>query len=492
MKTFRQFMNEVEEPRSEDEKAFKVKHVIQKHDYPVDGTEDQFVAKTDKKPRPADYVDDEDKEVYESAIKRVIRNKFKLAEVFKGVEPHGGDFGDDEDSHVEYKKGNLKQSEKPDDPVWPKPLEPVGGKFGSTSTTFASYKAQNNRSDEKLEDEHLTEGARLDLSRHERSHGKKRPRGYGTWFFTTMERGEPDEGEYRTFSGNFSVASKQAREWAFKKGAHTVYLMEDVNEDGHAYAQGMAAAKEIHDDEPPLEKKTIKTAHKIAKRILANEAKSPEALRLAAIRAAMKTPQPNRPTKNKKVGPKFGDSDPKSYRAYPLKEEDVLVEGRGNSPRWGVEKVPSVWIHKMPSSMSNSITGYEMNKDGRREIDRFEFNRKLNQSEINLLSSITGKHVNLIFVQGKSFQYSAKPLNEGTKSFGQFIAEAYQLLDENFKQGSLKLKDGSSVSVSRQDASLLNQMFKDLNPGNKKRMMDVAMTDKAGFEEILGFAKEAL
>jgi hypothetical protein len=65
-------------------------------------------------------------------------------------------------------------------------------------------------------------------------------------------------------------------------------------------------------------------------------------------------------------------------------------------------------------------------------------------------------------------------------------------LTENFKSGATKLNDGSSVIIKDQDAKLLNKMFADLNADNKKRMMKVAMTDKGGFNEILGFAREAL
>lgn len=65
-------------------------------------------------------------------------------------------------------------------------------------------------------------------------------------------------------------------------------------------------------------------------------------------------------------------------------------------------------------------------------------------------------------------------------------------LSENFKQGSVSLNDGSKVVVSKQNADLLNQMFDDLNPKNKKEMMAVAMKDKGGFNEILDFAREAL
>lgn len=61
-----------------------------------------------------------------------------------------------------------------------------------------------------------------------------------------------------------------------------------------------------------------------------------------------------------------------------------------------------------------------------------------------------------------------------------------------FKKGPMRLKDGSQVMVSDQDAKLLTQMFKDLTPRNQKEMQKVLTTDKAGFEEIRGFAREAL
>lgn len=67
-----------------------------------------------------------------------------------------------------------------------------------------------------------------------------------------------------------------------------------------------------------------------------------------------------------------------------------------------------------------------------------------------------------------------------------------ETLSENFKAGLIKLDDASSISIKKQDADLLNQMFKDLNSTNRSKMLKVAMTDKAGFEEILGFAREAL
>tara|TARA_R110000744_G_scaffold6222_3_gene21953 strand:- start:2590 stop:3552 length:963 start_codon:yes stop_codon:yes gene_type:complete len=61
-----------------------------------------------------------------------------------------------------------------------------------------------------------------------------------------------------------------------------------------------------------------------------------------------------------------------------------------------------------------------------------------------------------------------------------------------FKVGMMKLKDGKSVVLKKQDADLLTQMFKDLSPNNRKKLGVVAMKDQSGFDEILGFAREAL
>jgi len=71
-------------------------------------------------------------------------------------------------------------------------------------------------------------------------------------------------------------------------------------------------------------------------------------------------------------------------------------------------------------------------------------------------------------------------------------AEIDEDLNEKFATGMVKFKDGSSVILKKQDADLLNQMFKDLSSTNRKKMQSTAMADKSGFEEILGFAREAM
>ena len=78
------------------------------------------------------------------------------------------------------------------------------------------------------------------------------------------------------------------------------------------------------------------------------------------------------------------------------------------------------------------------------------------------------------------------------KEATEIVLESREMIDEAVRAGNMRLKDGSSVKIKNEDAKLLNQMFKDLNSSNRRQMEKVMMTDKAGFEEILGFAREAL
>lgn len=65
-------------------------------------------------------------------------------------------------------------------------------------------------------------------------------------------------------------------------------------------------------------------------------------------------------------------------------------------------------------------------------------------------------------------------------------------LDEAVRPGNFKFDNGKSTRISPQDAKLLNSMFKGLNTKNRKQMESVMKKDQAGFDEIVGFAREAL
>jgi hypothetical protein len=94
-------------------------------------------------------------------------------------------------------------------------------------------------------------------------------------------------------------------------------------------------------------------------------------------------------------------------------------------------------------------------------------------------------------VADKAFNKSWKRRQGIAKATDKLTKESYDLI-EAFSAGAVKLNDGSSVLVKAQDAKLLNDLMNGLKSENKSKMMKVAMTDKHGFNEILGFAREAL
>jgi hypothetical protein len=96
-----------------------------------------------------------------------------------------------------------------------------------------------------------------------------------------------------------------------------------------------------------------------------------------------------------------------------------------------------------------------------------------------------------------SYMKSLHAYAEGEKRVNT-VAAAYQyeeteqdntLEEANFKPGNMKLKDGSSVKLSMDDAKAIAAVMKTLNPKNRKEMEERLMKDKKGFQEIVAFAK---
>jgi hypothetical protein len=63
-------------------------------------------------------------------------------------------------------------------------------------------------------------------------------------------------------------------------------------------------------------------------------------------------------------------------------------------------------------------------------------------------------------------------------------------LEESNISDNVKLKDGSSVKVSKDEQKILNALYKNLKGSNKSKMEETMLRDKKGFQEILRFAKE--
>jgi CTP-dependent riboflavin kinase len=89
-------------------------------------------------------------------------------------------------------------------------------------------------------------------------------------------------------------------------------------------------------------------------------------------------------------------------------------------------------------------------------------------------------------MQGSSKIKEEKSVSEDTEI--QEISKKEDL-DEAFKVGTLKLKDGSTVKVNESTAKVLNNALSQLSASNKKRMETEAMKSKSSFESMVKFAK---
>lgn len=76
-----------------------------------------------------------------------------------------------------------------------------------------------------------------------------------------------------------------------------------------------------------------------------------------------------------------------------------------------------------------------------------------------------------------------------SRATNRLTKEEVEQIDEAFKVGSMKLKDGSSVTITKESAEVLNSLFNQLNGANKSKMEERMMSGKKGFQEILSFAE---
>ena len=70
--------------------------------------------------------------------------------------------------------------------------------------------------------------------------------------------------------------------------------------------------------------------------------------------------------------------------------------------------------------------------------------------------------------------------------------EGVEHVRQALKAGEMKLSDGTTAKMSKEDVSALDTLFKELTTANQTKMHDRMMKDKKSFAEIVSFAKESL
>jgi len=88
---------------------------------------------------------------------------------------------------------------------------------------------------------------------------------------------------------------------------------------------------------------------------------------------------------------------------------------------------------------------------------------------------------------------------EGMTSDGKKVAfqmrlakEEVEFIEEAVKAGTIKLENGKSVKVTKEDAVAFNAVLKELNPENRKRMESEMMKDEKSYKNMLTFAKRTV
>lgn len=70
--------------------------------------------------------------------------------------------------------------------------------------------------------------------------------------------------------------------------------------------------------------------------------------------------------------------------------------------------------------------------------------------------------------------------------------EEVEFIEEAVKAGTIKLENGKSVKVTKEDANAFNAVLKELNPENRKRMESEMMKDEKSYKNMLTFAKRTV
>lgn len=162
------------------------------------------------------------------------------------------------------------------------------------------------------------------------------------------------------------------------------------------------------------------------------------------------------PTKDKIVG-----------YSRPSKDAPKLKAGANGAMRVGIAKKKGYMVEESEQidELSKKTLGSYRTKAARSDKDR-------------------SKGRNLSSAKMYPDQYKNSPLK------AKVVATESVDLDEAFKAGSMKLKDGSTVTLTNESSNSLNNLFNQLSSSNKAKMEQRLMSGSKGFNEILAFAKE--
>lgn len=539
---FKNLFETVYEPRAGDEKNFKDKHVIAKHKTPFE-SESQFTSKAKKAKRPSDYDTKDDEAVYEAASVHTKRAD-KEAIIVRDVDPKTGQ---SRARVIQRRAGEIKIGEEVELDEKVKNPYAVGMAAAmkvtgdrpplKKSTIIKGHeiaKSIKNEAMDKVgkEDDDINNDGKVNNT-DKYLHMRRR----------AINKAMKEETETSSSNASYDAYKKSNKS---KKNASEFKESTQLDELSpntlHRYIKKAApdvAARTMSAVSPNQSAETKKHASKLGKRIsgitsasgrLADKANMHEASDVTmkqlqkkfkdGTHEAMNDPVPGRHVelRNTKTGKRtthyvkeeteLNESDVKyvikhkktkqvlnthddyatakdeheglgdeksEYGVYKQTKKDAALRNR-NTYREETEQIDEI---------SKKTLGSYIKKASQSAVERHAVADRLNRRAFDVDNKDSERYFD---ASDRAYKKHKNRLAGIAKASDRLTKEEFDL-NEAVKVGAMHLHDGSSVTVTREMADVLNNVLEQLNPMNRVKMEEKMHTSKKDFMEILKFAE---
>jgi hypothetical protein len=492
MKTFKNLLSEVAQPTSADEQRFKAKHEIEIINHPV-AFEHQFTGAFDPDPRLADYIAGEDEEVYEEVqldewgfrvnnngnTSKDIKKKFldvknaadDLEKTLRnlGEAVHGRNYQTVDDSRGKRDTDVKLLS------LFIKQVKEI-----SNSAEEGAIQAMKQSMGESAEFEVVAEA--------------KREQGKEEKYAKATDKDDDGEGLDPVGKGDADIdndGDSDSTDQYLKKRRAAISKTMKKNESAYDVKEsmiskllgriGMSEAASKTDLEN-LEKEYDKQ-QKIMDVITdkgGNYKNSPAYKKSKDIWKKIQNAKKDLGEDAGAFITKAAAAKQKNKKKFTIGDDQypVTIKDKNIKKIMDEENIDEISKKTLGSYVKKAYTSSDLKRTGAENV----FDRADAASSSKLATDLNARGTKLSDKSRSRKAFADKAVDRLAK----------ESLDEAFKVGSMEMKNGDKVKVSSQDAKLLNQMFDGLSDKNKKEMMKVATTDKSGFAEIVGFAREAI
>ena len=556
MKTFKQLISEIAQPKSPEERAFKDQHVVQKFDYPVKDSDAIFKGTVEKKKRPADYDATSDKAAYDKATpeKPPFKMPRNVDESVEQIDEISADLAKRALDKRSDQYNRLSKGAERADALKNRSIAKAAkrrnremGTNDAKEREIAKHIDTAKKADTKAAN--LRSRAKTPDKKADKTYDYMKKRGMKTESAEQIDEISKDLAGRYIKKAQISTAdagrdTMDDRPHIRKRGINKIVNRRTGTADAIRKLTGKArvpATESIEENKKsdlmkklakasaPSEKGKASVTLKKApwdkneelsdkqKKIDMNKNGKIDGHDLAMLRAKKKKNEEvelDEVKRGRSTMDRLKDMQDKSnamaYKGYKkkpakkMKKEEVeLDEAKKLSPgmkdliKHGNKKADAT-AKEVPGSLDRVAKRMAKLKNMRKadkswgKSKAFDYHEEVELDEVT--QSATKKMVNVTGPDGKVHTVMKKTKTTQYDDKGQEKIKTNESFDltEGVKVGNMKLRDGSSVKISSQDAKLINQMMKDLNAANRRKMEKVMMMDKAGFEEILGFAREAM